>query len=190
MRKIRSSIVSKVKSQVKAVKTTRTAKITFALNASLCQQAENWLNSQWVQHDYTYNSLSELIRKSLVAYQNGEITINPTERDKFAPKREITVRFGLVPDLLNFYYSLPYSQRTAMVEESLSAYLDKINQESKELEKYRKIIEPKSKKVFFHPHQNFTCDKCGASFQNETAYSYATSLGKFTKTYCSNCVKE
>ena len=60
----------------------------------------------------------------------------------------------------------------------------------KELEKYRKIIEPKPKKVFFHPHQDFTCDKCGAGFQNETAYSYATSLGKFTKTYCSNCVEE
>ena len=190
MRKIKSNIFPKTRSQVKAVKTTRTAKITFALNASLCQQAENWLNSQWVQHDYTYNSLSGLIRKSLAAYQEGEIEINPTERDKHAPKREITVRFGLVPDLLNFYYSLPYSQRTAIVEESLSAYLDKINQESKELEKYRKIIEPKPKKVFFHPHQNFTCDKCGASFQDETAYSYATSLGKFTKTYCSNCVEE
>jgi len=60
----------------------------------------------------------------------------------------------------------------------------------KELEKYRKIIQPKPKKVFFHPHQNFTCDKCGAGFQNETAYSYATSLGKSTKTYCSNCVEE
>lgn len=60
----------------------------------------------------------------------------------------------------------------------------------KELEKYRKIIEPKPKKVFFHPHQDFTCDKCGTSFQNETAYSYAASLGKFTKTYCSNCVEE
>jgi len=41
MRKIRSNIFPKVESQVKAVKTTRTAKITFALNASLCQQAEN-----------------------------------------------------------------------------------------------------------------------------------------------------
>ena len=47
-----------------------------------------------------------------------------------------------------------------------------------------------NKKVFFHPHQNFTCDKCGTEFQNETAYSYATSLGKSTKTYCSNCVEE
>lgn len=121
----------KIKSQIKAVKTTRTAKITFALNASLCQQADNWLNSQWVQHDYTYKSLSELIRKSLTAYQGGKISINTTERDKHAPKREITVRFFNNPDLLNFYYSLPYSQRTAIIEESLATYLDKMSGESK-----------------------------------------------------------
>ncbi|CAG8829149.1 30992_t:CDS:2, partial [Racocetra persica] len=40
------------------------------------------------QNDYTYSSLSDLIRTSLQAYQNGEIKINPTERDKFAPKKE------------------------------------------------------------------------------------------------------
>jgi len=129
MRKIRSNIFPKIKSQVKNSKTNQTTRITFALNASLCQQAENILKARWSQSDYAYKSLSELIRKSLRAYQSGEININPTERDKYAPKREITVRFGLVPDLLNFYYSLPYSQRTAIVEESLSGYLDKINVE-------------------------------------------------------------
>jgi hypothetical protein len=36
----------KIKSQVRSVKTTRATKITFALNADLCQRAENWLNSQ------------------------------------------------------------------------------------------------------------------------------------------------
>jgi len=41
MRKIRNNIFPKIKSQVKNVKTARTAKITFALNADLCQQAEN-----------------------------------------------------------------------------------------------------------------------------------------------------
>ncbi|KLL05480.1 MAG: hypothetical protein MRERV_1c184 [Mycoplasmataceae bacterium RV_VA103A] len=120
----------KIKSQVRVVKTTRAAKITFALNASLCQQAENWLNSQWVQQNYAYSGLSELIRKSLVAYQEGKININPAERDKHAPKREITIRF-FNADLLNFYYSLPYSQRTAIVEESLAGYLDKISSENK-----------------------------------------------------------
>ena len=56
MRKIKDNIFPKIKSQVKPTKTTRTAKITFALNADLCQQAENWLNSQWTQFDYTYKS--------------------------------------------------------------------------------------------------------------------------------------
>ncbi|KLL04892.1 MAG: hypothetical protein MRERV_9c010 [Mycoplasmataceae bacterium RV_VA103A] len=120
----------KIKSQVRVVKTTQTAKITFALNADLCQRAENWLNSQWVQQNYAYSGLSELIRKSLVAYQEGELNINLTERDKHAPKREITIRFFNV-DLLNFYYSLPYSQRTAIIEESLAGYLDKISSENK-----------------------------------------------------------
>jgi len=96
-----------------------------------------------------------------------------------------------------FYWQLKNKateERCMMVEvlEKAFAEYERGRQEKsdKELEKYRKIIEPKPKKVFFHPHQDFTCDKCGASFQDETAYSYAASLGKFTKTYCSNCVEE
>jgi hypothetical protein len=37
--------INKKKSQG-SPKTTQTARITFALNANLCQQAENWLNSR------------------------------------------------------------------------------------------------------------------------------------------------
>jgi hypothetical protein len=129
MRKIKDNILSerlKIKSQIKSTKTTRTTKITFALNADLCQQAENMLEAQWTQFDYTYSSLSELIRKSLEAYQEGGIGINTTERDKHAPKREVSVRF-FNTDLLNFYYSLPYSQRTAIIEESLRGYLERLS---------------------------------------------------------------
>ena len=117
----------KIKSQVKIVKTNRTNRITFALNADLCQQAENWLNSQWVHNDFTYRSLSDLIRKSLQTYQEGEIEVNPTKRDKHAPKREISIRF-FNADLLNFYYSLPYSQRVGILEESLRKYLEKLSE--------------------------------------------------------------
>ena len=110
-------------------KLNRSMRITFALNTHLCQQAENMLKSQWVQNNFTYRSLSELIRKSLEAYQNETININPTQRDKFAPKREITVRFSLNPGLLNFYYSLPEGQRTAIIEESLKVYLERLGVE-------------------------------------------------------------
>jgi len=48
MRKIKSNIFPKNNqvSQKENKKTSRAMRITFALNASLCQQAENMLNSQ------------------------------------------------------------------------------------------------------------------------------------------------
>jgi len=59
-----------------------------------------------------------------MAYQEKEIKINLLEREKNVPKREISVRFSLNPSLLNFYFSLPEGQRTAIIEESLRAYLE------------------------------------------------------------------
>jgi len=46
MRKIRSNIFPKIISQVKDLKTNQTTRITFALNANLCQQAENILKAR------------------------------------------------------------------------------------------------------------------------------------------------
>jgi hypothetical protein len=107
-------------------KLNRSMRITFTLNAHLCQQAENMLKSQWTRDNYTYPSLSELIRRSLMAYQEGKIKINLLEREKNVPKREISVRFSLNPSLLNFYFSLPEGQRTAIIEESLKVYLERL----------------------------------------------------------------
>lgn len=108
----------------KNIQRSQTSRLTFALNANLCQEAESMLKSLWSQNDFTYRSLSDLIRESLTAYQNGALAIDFNERDKFAAKKEITIRFASFPDLLNFYYSLPRSQRTAIIEASLKAYLD------------------------------------------------------------------
>jgi hypothetical protein len=98
--------------------------------------------------------------------------------------------------LLNYYYSLPYSQRTAIIEESLATYLDKLN--AKELEKYRKIIPAKTKpkkhqpKLTPYSYANFICDNCQNEYEQTTAYSYARNLEEFkhpsASTYCSNCV--
>jgi hypothetical protein len=96
---------------------------------------------------------------------------------------------------LNYYYSLPYSQRTAIIEESLREYLNKISLESKELEKYRKIIpaKPKKPQPKLSPYrlEGFECDRCGDEYYDETAYSYAPSLKEINnyQTYCSNCVR-
>jgi len=95
-----------------------------------------------------------------------------------------------------FYWKLKnraMEERCMMVEVLERAFeryeREKQVEAEKELEKYRKIIEPKPKKIISHPNKIFDCDKCGASFQNETAYSYSASLTKFARTYCSNCVE-
>ncbi|MCE8162793.1 MAG: hypothetical protein I3273_01505 [Candidatus Moeniiplasma glomeromycotorum] len=43
-----------------------------------------------------------------------------------------------------------------------------------------------------YSYQNFTCDKCGEEFQQETAYSYAPDLDQAEGyyTYCENCVEK
>jgi hypothetical protein len=72
------------------------------------------------------------------------------------------------------------------LEKALESYQrEKQIQQDKELEKYVKVIE---RKKFSHPHETFTCDKCGIKFQNETAYAYSSRLGKKSKTYCGECI--
>jgi len=75
-----------------------------------------------------------------------------------------------------------------IVEKSLECYKQHCSESNqlKDLEKYVKVVECKK---FSHPNETFTCDKCGASFQNETAYSYSSSLEKTTKTYCGECAE-
>jgi hypothetical protein len=45
--------------------------------------------------------------------------------------------------------------------------------------------------IYGKKYQNFTCDRCGDKYYNETAYSLANSLKQLegNDTYCSNCVE-
>ena len=59
----------------------------------------------------------------------------------------------------------------------------------KGLEKYKKVIERKSKKLNPYPHQDFACDNCQSECQQETLYSLAPNLSQLKRyhTYCSDC---
>lgn len=78
-----------------------------------------------------------------------------------------------------------------VLEKSLESYeREKEIKAEKELEKYRKIIPAKSKpKLTPYPHTNFTCDKCGEEYEQETAYSVARNLKELDQypTYCADC---
>jgi hypothetical protein len=69
--------------------------------------------------DYSLTNFSDLIRQSLLAYQNG-MTLTE-QRDNNSPKKEIS--FRLENGLLEFYNSLPTGSRTAILERVLASYL-------------------------------------------------------------------
>ena len=85
-----------------------------------------------------------------------------------------------------------------IVEKALKLYEKqhkKPKQPTKKLSNYVKIIPAKPKpqpKLTPYSYLNFTCDKCGEEYVEETAYSYAPSMKEINDhyTYCSDCVVE
>lgn len=95
----------------------------------------------------------------------------------------------------DFYWQLKnraVEEKCMMVEVLERAFTEyeqkKQTNSDKELKKFVKTIEPKSKKIFSYPNKNFGCDNCREELQNKTAYSYVANLTKSTKTYCGRCV--
>lgn len=148
------------------------------------------------------NKWNKLRKQNLGAIpQEASANLNAPE---LAPSRSNKINIRTKP--LNFKVSeefywqlkdLALKEKSLMVEiveKSLVFYQQygsevSPNQPTKKLSDYVKIIESKPKKIFSHPHKDFTCDKCGGRFQDETAYSYASNLGKSAKTYCGDCVR-
>jgi hypothetical protein len=134
MRKIKTHIFPKTKVNILPKKTKKplfsdkqlkiaTTRITFAFAANLIQEIENFIASKIVQGDYTYPSISAIVRQSLLDYQQGKIKL-AEERNNKLVKREITIRFP--PDLLNFYHSFPMKKRVDVLERCLISYWEKI----------------------------------------------------------------
>ena len=94
-------------------------KITFACDAYLLERAKNALVSQQMTGNYQQASLSELIRLSLQAYQQGMPLTVP--RQLTNPKKEISLR--LTGELADFYRTLPAQSKTSILERALATYL-------------------------------------------------------------------
>ena len=76
-----------------------------------------------------------------------------------------------------------------VLEKAFEKYEKQQEISDKELEKYRKIIQPKPQLKSYRL-SGFECDNCGDEYVEDTAYSYAPSMDEINdyKTYCSNCV--
>lgn len=103
----------------KIINSTNKKTITWRCPELLLTRAKNSLASRQAGGDYSLASFSDLIRQSLLAYQNGMPLTE--QRDYSSHKKDIA--FQLEGELLDFYLSLPVGSRTAIFERVLASYL-------------------------------------------------------------------
>jgi hypothetical protein len=101
--------------------TNQVSKKTITLRCSelLLTKAKNSLISKQASGDYSLTNFSDLVRQSLLAYQNGMPLTE--QREINSPRKVIAI--CLDNNLLEFYNSLPTGGRSAIFERALASYL-------------------------------------------------------------------
>lgn len=131
MRKIKGNKKNKEESQVNIKKEEKLSNInvnnsnktiTWRCSEFLIEKAKNSLISRQNSGDYSITNFSDLIRQSLIAYQQGMPLTN--QRQHGEKTKEISVR--LDNNLYNFYNTLPKGSRVAILERVLASYLNNI----------------------------------------------------------------
>jgi hypothetical protein len=79
---------------------------------------QNTLEAQHNQGDFTYNSVSDLIRAALEAYKNG---LQLTELDQKGGKTSLKIRVD--KDLKVFFDSLPGQMKSKITERAVRTFL-------------------------------------------------------------------
>ena len=67
-------------------------RINCQISQPLLIKCQNFITSQHLAHDYTYSSLSDLIRKSLIAYQQKQLNLT-IPRPQGQPKKSVALVF-------------------------------------------------------------------------------------------------
>lgn len=93
--------------------------ISINLPAILVARGQGAIVSRKTVGDFTLTSLSDLIRQSLVAYQQG-LSLAGSRIESSETKK---VNVMLNEDLFSFYQSLPPKSRWEIIERSLISYL-------------------------------------------------------------------
>ena|SRR5581483_7730731 len=113
-------IQEKSKKMTTISKSLNSQKISCRLDKELLIKCQNFIRNQHSNGNYDFSSTSDLVRKSLIAYQEG-MTLNGT-RNLTNQRQEIT--FRLNEELNQFYQQLPAGSRTEILERSLITYLN------------------------------------------------------------------
>jgi hypothetical protein len=120
MEKITYNKNDRPKNQIRLQKSKR---INCQLSEPLLIKCENFIASKHLNRDYTYSSLSDLIRKSLISYQEKKLNLT-IPRATGQPKKATGII--LPAELWEYYRTLPNRHRTDILESCLINYLNTI----------------------------------------------------------------
>jgi hypothetical protein len=104
------------------INTGKSKLVSINLPQILVARCQGVISSKKAAGDFTLNSLSDLIRQSLVAYQQG-LSLAGARIEGHDPKK---VNVSLNEELFNYYQNLPFKSRWEIVERSLIAYLNNL----------------------------------------------------------------
>lgn len=92
--------------------------ITIQCNALLYITLQNTIEAMHTGNDFTYTSVTDIIRAALKAYQEG---MELTEIDRAGKKKQTSIRVD--DSLYKFYKSLPNQLRTKILEKAIRTYI-------------------------------------------------------------------
>ena len=92
--------------------------ITIQCNALLYNTMQNIIQAQHTGNDFTYTSVTDLIRAALLAYQSG---MELTEIEQPGKKKQTSIRVD--DSLYKFYKSLPNQLRTKILEKAIRTFI-------------------------------------------------------------------
>ncbi|MGL4758348.1 MAG: hypothetical protein ACRCXZ_03355 [Patescibacteria group bacterium] len=92
--------------------------ITIQCNTLLYTTLQNTIEAMHTGNDFTYTSVTDVIRAALKAYQDG---MELTELDQPGKKKQTSIRIDIY--LYKFYKSLPSQMRTKIIERAIRTFL-------------------------------------------------------------------
>jgi hypothetical protein len=96
--------------------------ITIQCNALLYNTLQNKIKALHTGNDFSYTSVTDIIRAALVAYQSG---MELTELEQGGKKKQTSIRVDT--SLYKFYKSLPKQMRTKIIERAIRTFLKNQN---------------------------------------------------------------
>ena len=92
--------------------------ITIQCNALLYTTLQNTIKALHTGNDFTYTSVTDIIRAALKAYQDG---MKLTELEQPGKKKQTSIRVD--DSLYKFYKSLPNQLRTKIIERAIRTFI-------------------------------------------------------------------